>query len=360
MLEQNTNYDEMGQGIDRITEILNRQSQPIPASPYASQALPLPANVLNAIASSSYDYGSGGSDFVGNAQKYVTNEQDRELNNAKSILQAYEMKLRMGDAKAKALDDKINLFTGDDPQGKAMFLQALHDDPEPIDPTNSYQVMTKLAAIKKQTGYESPELKLKRAMDNADLNLKNAQISKIGLDNDKSRAELKAIESGKLPPTEQFKNENILRDEFNNISKDFRTVQDAYSKIKSTSDSGAGDMSMLYAYVKLLDPTSVVRESEFATAAATGSYGEQIQGQVKSILAGGRLAPSVRANFLNEADRIYQGQKLGYDRIKSVYTDIAGRNGLNSQNIITNYAEPEKAGVTPPTGSHPLDKYNRP
>jgi len=78
-----------------------------------------------------------------------------------------------------------------------------------------------------------------------------------------------------LPPKfrlEQMKNapgqENTLRDEFNTLTRDFRTVQDAHSKIKSVANTGAGDMSLLYSYVKLLDPGSVVRESDFATAAA--------------------------------------------------------------------------------------------
>lgn len=346
-MQENANYDEMNQGIDRITDILRRQSTPAGFSPYAPQASSIPDNILNAI---EYSTPAGGN-FAQNVQSYQNTQQDRELNQQKGILQAYEMKLKLGDAKAKALDDKIAMFTGNDPEGKAIFLQALHDDPEPIDPTNSYQVMTKLAGIKKRIGYESPDLQMSKAKEQADLGLKNAQIGKLSADTKKTNLEISNAENGISP--DAFKNENVLRDEFNTISKDFRTVQDAYSKIKQTSDSGAGDMSMLYAYVKLLDPGSVVRESEFATAAASGSFGEQVQGAAKSVLAGGRLPPSQRAEFLSEAERLYQGQVLGYDRIKGAYTEIANRNRLNPQNIITDYAE-----KTPgQTGAHPLDKY---
>lgn len=149
------------------------------------------------------------------------------------------------------------------------------------------------------------------------------------------------------PPTADnapFKRENALRDEFNTLTKDFRTVQDAYSKIQSTSDNGAGDMSMLYSYVKLLDPGSVVRESEFATAAAAGSFGERVQGAVKGILSGGRLSPSLRKEFTDEAGRIYGGQKQGYDRLTTNYKDIAGRYGLDPKNIINDYAAPQGQG----------------
>lgn len=176
MLEQNNNYGEMNQGIDRITEILKRQSTPIASSPIQPQASQLPANILNAIASASYDYGKGGGDFMGNVDKYQTGMQNRELNQQKGILEAYDMKLKMGDAQAKALDQKLQLFTGDDPEGKALFLQALHDDPEQIDPSNSYQVMTKLAGIKKKLGYESPDLAMAKQKEQLDIDLKRAQI----------------------------------------------------------------------------------------------------------------------------------------------------------------------------------------
>lgn len=179
MLEDTNNYGEMNQGIDRITQILQQQAAPTSVSPYQPQATQLPDNILNALASASYDYGDGGGgNFVGNAQKYEQSQQNNQLAQQEAVLKTYEMKLKMGDAQAKALDDKLKLFTGDDPEGKALFLQALHDDPDPIDPTNSYQVMTKLAAIKKKTGYESPDLQLQKAKEIADIQLKQAEAGK--------------------------------------------------------------------------------------------------------------------------------------------------------------------------------------
>lgn len=144
-------------------------------------------------------------------------------------------------------------------------------------------------------------------------------------------------------PKDKFKDANILRDEFNVLTKDFRTVNDAYNKIKSTSDTGAGDMSLLYSYVKLLDPGSVVRESEFATAAASGSYGERIQGLVQRIATGQRLPPSLRKDFLAEAANIYNGQKVQYDAIKDRYTSIAKKYGLDVADVIVDTTTPAQA-----------------
>lgn len=184
MLGDDSSYDQMDSGIDRITQILQRQSQPKTFSPYQSQASGLPSNILDALAGSSYAFGRNhpGSDFVQNVQKYETAMQDRELGQQQALLNAYQMKLRIGDAKTKALDDKISLFTGDDAEGKALFLQELHNDPDPIDPTNSYQVMTKLAGIAKRTGYVSPDLQMQRMKDTADVQFKMAQARKMSRD----------------------------------------------------------------------------------------------------------------------------------------------------------------------------------
>lgn len=151
-----------------------------------------------------------------------------------------------------------------------------------------------------------------------------------------------------------FERANTLRDEFNTLTKDFRTVQDAYSKIKATSDTGAGDMSLLYSYVKLLDPGSVVRESEFATAAASGSFGERMQGAVQRILTGERLPKDLRDAFKAEASTIYKSQQSGADRLEAQYTDLAKRYGLNPKDVIQQYADKDKdATKTSQTGSGP-------
>lgn len=140
-----------------------------------------------------------------------------------------------------------------------------------------------------------------------------------------------------------FARADKLRDEYSALTKDFRTVQDAYSKIQSTSDTGAGDMSLLYSYVKLLDPGSVVRESEFATAAASGSFGEQVQGAVQRVLTGERLPDTLRAAFKNEAGNLYKAQKAGAERLQAQYTDLAKRYNVNPTDVIQNYAAPEPA-----------------
>ena len=131
-----------------------------------------------------------------------------------------------------------------------------------------------------------------------------------------------------------FSNENTLRDEYTTQTAPFRTISDAYKKIMSTADNGAGDMSLLYQYVKLLDPNSVVRESEFATAAASGSFGERVQGEVNRILSGQRMAPSLRQSFRNEATNIYNNQRNSSEQTAERYRGLAESYGLNPTRVV--------------------------
>jgi hypothetical protein len=131
-----------------------------------------------------------------------------------------------------------------------------------------------------------------------------------------------------------FSNENTLRDEYTTQTAPFRTISDAYKKIMSTADNGAGDMSLLYQYVKLLDPNSVVRESEFATAAASGSFGERVQGEVNRILSGQRMAPSLRQSFRNEATNIYNNQRNSSEQTAERYRGLAESYGLDPTRVV--------------------------
>ena len=91
-----------------------------------------------------------------------------------------------------------------------------------------------------------------------------------------------------------------LRGEFINQSKVFVSVRDAYNRVEASAKdpSPAGDLSMIFNYMKILDPGSVVRESEFATAANSGSVPQRIRAQYNKVVAGERLDKNMRADFL--------------------------------------------------------------
>lgn len=121
----------------------------------------------------------------------------------------------------------------------------------------------------------------------------------------------------------QFKNAKVLRGEFTQATKNYADINDSYGRIKvSSSDpSPAGDLSLIFNYMKMLDPESVVRESEFATAAATGSYGDRIAALTNKIMSGQKLSAKQRADFVNRANRLYkESTRIHSGRVKEFST----------------------------------------
>lgn len=185
---------------------------------------------------------------------------------------------------------------------------------------------------------------------------RNAQFVDLGEDGPQGAGRYRVNQDGTFtrvaavptqsdPTSAPFNRENQLRDEFTRLTGDFRVVQTAYQNIRTAgaSQTGAGDMSMLYSFVKLLDPQSVVRESEFAAAAASGSFGERIQGAVQRILNGERLPDSLRESFLDEARNLFNSQRRNFDRTSETYRDLARRNNLNPENIVLPFGDDDIA-----------------
>lgn len=191
-------------------------------------------------------------------------------------------------------------------------------------------------------------------------------VQKYGLDEARSRLqERQATETerhhrateGQQAETESrqqgqqtFERENTLRDEFNTLTKDYRTQSDAYGRVQASAadPSAAGDLSLIFAYMKLLDPGSVVREGEQATAANARGVDEGVRSYYNRVLTGERLAPEQRKDFVDRAQRLYDQATRDHTRIKTQQEAKARRYGVNPANVTTEYgstAAPQQGGA---------------
>jgi hypothetical protein len=136
----------------------------------------------------------------------------------------------------------------------------------------------------------------------------------------------------------------VLRQEFINQSKDFVTIRDAHNRIKSsaTDPSPAGDLAMIFNYMKMLDPNSVVRESEFATAASAGSYGERIKAAADKILSGERLSDAMRKDFASRATLLFDEQNKSHQKLRSEYDRLAKESGVEPSQVLIDYLTDQK------------------
>lgn len=127
--------------------------------------------------------------------------------------------------------------------------------------------------------------------------------------------------------------------QFNTQAAPFISLGQNYKKIETAAKnpSAAGDISLIFGYMKLLDPASVVREGEFATAQNAGNIPESVYGMYNRAIRGERLAPTIREDFLGQAKNLVRSQQEIYKQtIEPRFDSIVQSANLNKQNVMFN------------------------
>ena len=202
-----------------------------------------------------------------------------------------------------------------------------------------YAEKTVLADLKKKAA----DLGLTSAQTGAAL----AQTKKLGVESQKAALELEALKaSGGLDPAKAFEQEEKLRKEYQVRSKVYNELQTTYKNIESSSlaKSGPGDVALITGFMKMLDPGSVVRETEFATARDTAGLYERLKNSLAKAESGEFLQNSQRQEFTNLAKKYLDSanKKAGED--KKALGVVVKNYRLNPENVFG----PETAAEPPP------------
>lgn len=139
-----------------------------------------------------------------------------------------------------------------------------------------------------------------------------------------------------------FGNEKDLRTEFTAQMKPYTELAQAYQKIEvaAKNPSAAGDIALVYGFMKVLDPGSVVREGEFATAANAGGIPDGIRNLYNKALTGSRLGSTedetskIRNDFLAQSRNIIESQRVLSDDMVARYTGVAQNYKLDPNQVV--------------------------
>jgi hypothetical protein len=147
-----------------------------------------------------------------------------------------------------------------------------------------------------------------------------------------------------------------LRGDFRSepIYKDFQAIDSAYRQINKGLDAGtaAGDLAASTKLMKLLDPTSVVRESELVMAMqATGKL-DQLYNYANKIATGQFLSPKQKGEFRSLATEFYNSAGEQYNFKRDEYAGIAERNQLNVPDVVGNAVKLKPQIIRPPEGKN--------
>ncbi len=139
-----------------------------------------------------------------------------------------------------------------------------------------------------------------------------------------------------LTPEESWDRASDLRDDFVKSSGDYVKVRDAMQRIEASAEdsSAAGDLALIFNYMKVLDPGSTVREGEFLTAQQSASFGQRVNAAWNKVVKGTRLDDDQRADFLDRGRRLYQRQLAAHRMDIEDYKRLARAGNVDEELVI--------------------------
>jgi len=149
--------------------------------------------------------------------------------------------------------------------------------------------------------------------------------------------------SGFKNKDEKVKAENSLRDDFVKQAQPFITMRDAKNRLDNIDKTGAGDMTLVFQFMKMLDPGSTVREGEFATASNSGGVPSAIQGLYNKALGEGTIGTKARSEILGQANKIFEAAAVQHDKAATTFAGIAKRYKLDPDNVVIDLSPTGKA-----------------
>lgn len=170
--------------------------------------------------------------------------------------------------------------------------------------------------------------------------VKVLESQSVGLKN------LKESERSTKETAANLKTEEGLRKEVNTLLKDFFQVADANARVKAagTNPTAAGDLALIFNYMKMLDPGSTVREGEFATAEQSASIPTRIVGLYNKIVTGERLPEEQRQDFLARAEDLFQAAQTEAGKTAESFETIASNAGVNVENVLATFQARSQPG----------------
>lgn len=224
-------------------------------------------------------------------------------------------------------DDLQNIYSKDPEQAKKyMRYMMVNTDPERFKTLNE--------ALKNRVELQKTE---------AETGKLSAEELKIKAETDKLNQELQALAGNKsiLPPEKRIEKEMQLQNAYVKRADDLTSAQRNYEimRVSAQQRKGQGDYALITSFMKMLDPGSTVRETEFASARDTGGLWTSLKAMVEGWKSGDILDDTQRQEFL-DLSKQYLDAAIERDKsVKKGLMPIINNYGLNPENIFVNVHE---------------------
>jgi hypothetical protein len=102
---------------------------------------------------------------------------------------------------------------------------------------------------------------------------------------------------------------------------------------RSKNPTAQDDQALITMFNKALDPSSVVRESEFAMTAQGASAIGRLENLVRKHVTGNKLSPEMRSDLVNTMKALQNGNNIYLQNHMSKYRNAIVSQGLDSNAI---------------------------
>ena len=142
--------------------------------------------------------------------------------------------------------------------------------------------------------------------------------------------------------------------------KNYEEVRSAYTRLQDLARSGTAtdDTAIGFEFMKMLDPTSVVRESEYALVGQSQGITGQALVALQRLSTGQRLTPELRRNLVNTAGLVFRGRQARYNELVQQYRGYAQEDGIDPDRIVPIRGTGYGQGNTPPRTNAPGIPFN--
>lgn len=139
-----------------------------------------------------------------------------------------------------------------------------------------------------------------------------------------------------ISPYQRIQVESGLRDDYRTDSKNYAEIKRQSAIIKSAlaDPSAAGTLSAATAYMKMLDPGSVVRESELGMAMQAQGMIDRLQSYWTTIEMGKVLTPTQKADFARLSDQYVKAAEDAQRNLNARYSELATGAGIDPKRVV--------------------------
>lgn len=129
---------------------------------------------------------------------------------------------------------------------------------------------------------------------------------------------------------------NQIFTKFEPVALAFQDSVNSFQRLQASVDdpSPTGDVALIFSFMRLLDPSSVVREGEFAVAEETAGIPSRIRNLYNKAVEGVRLNPTQRKDFVNRGEKLFKKAEGSFKKNKGEFEKLARKNKIDPTNIL--------------------------